>query len=163
MSMPNLWSNDALAPKSRQVNRQFAMVPRERVYGKPKETPPLPMVVHPSVEVAAWVEGFRAAEIILLTTVTYGEEPPPERPSHTMTEIIREVAKKHGMPASEIKSDRRHQAVVIARHEAIWRCRHETLNSLCQIGRAFGGKDHTTVLNAIRRHEQRMAKEAEAG
>ena len=40
---------------------------------------------------------------------------------------------------------------------AIYLCRELTDLSLPQIGREFGGRDHTTVLNAIRRVQQRCA------
>ena len=40
---------------------------------------------------------------------------------------------------------------------SIYLCREMTDLSLPQIGREFGGRDHTTVLNAIRRVEQRCA------
>lgn len=75
----------------------------------------------------------------------------------TMREIIKQVAAKHGVTVTDIISERRPKPVVIARHEAMWRCKQETTNSLPAIGRAFGGRDHTTALAAIRKHEWRMA------
>jgi hypothetical protein len=70
--------------------------------------------------------------------------------------IILDTARKHGMTFKEITSRRRFRPIVAARHEAMWRCSHETTASLPAIGRAFGGYDHTTVLNAIRKHQERM-------
>jgi len=173
MSMPDLWSPDALVPTERASPPKHAVVPRERIYGKRA----LPMVVKPSVTellamqrererqeaiAAAWAEGFHAAEALHGTSVSYGDGP-PELPPITMREIIYETAKKHGYTVNELRSVRRHKGVVLARQEAMWRCKTETPNSLPQIGRALGNRDHTTVLHGVRRHEQRMAKEAEAG
>jgi chromosomal replication initiator protein len=81
---------------------------------------------------------------------------PPRRRPITMREIIREVAQKHGVLVADILSDRRHKPVVVARHEAMWRCKNETSFSLPQIGRAIGNRDHTTVMHGIKMHEQRM-------
>jgi hypothetical protein len=82
-------------------------------------------------------------------------------PTGQLAAIIAEVAHKHRISVIEIKSRRHEHRIVLARHEAFWRCRNETFFSLPQIGRAFGGFDHTTVLNGCRRHEKRMAEEAQ--
>lgn len=82
--------------------------------------------------------------------------PIPPRPS--MQSICEEVARKHGVSIDELRSHRRHKEVIAARHEAMWRCRHETLASLPMIGRALGGRDHTTILNGVRKHAARLAK-----
>jgi len=44
-----------------------------------------------------------------------------------------------------------------ARQLAIYLCREMTDLSLPQIGREFGGRDHATILNAVRRVEKRCA------
>lgn len=165
MSMPGLWSDDVLAPRPRPVARQVAVVPRERVYG---ETGPSPQALaaekaarrereRQEAIAAAWAEGFRAAELKFGLGVYY------ERPTNkTMTTIVAEVASKHGFTFDEMTSARRQRDLVIARQEAMWRCKKETPYSLPRIGTFFGGRDHTTVLHAVRRHEERMAREAEA-
>jgi hypothetical protein len=71
-------------------------------------------------------------------------------------EIAMEVGKKHGVTLNELQSVRRSKPIVIARHECFWRCRHETSLSFPQIGKLFGGRDHSTVLHGIASHEQRM-------
>jgi hypothetical protein len=83
-------------------------------------------------------------------------EPTGDVPRKTAKEIGREVAEKHRIPFSVLLSERRTKPVVMARHEAFWRCHRETSLSLPQIGRFLGGKDHTTVLWGIRQHEKRM-------
>lgn len=80
----------------------------------------------------------------------------PGRAPLTMRQIIRQVAEKHGIMATDIVSARRNRTLVLARHEAMWRCKAETTFSLPQIGRAFGNRDHTTVIHGIKMHEKRM-------
>lgn len=75
----------------------------------------------------------------------------------TMREIIKETALKHHVSVNDILSPRRDRGTVAARQESMWRCKQETTFSLPQIGRAHGGRDHTTAIHSIRRHEERLA------
>ncbi len=58
-----------------------------------------------------------------------------------------------------MKSPSRRQAVVAARGVAIYLARLLTQSSLEQIGRYFGGRDHTTVLHGQRRTEKMMKRD----
>lgn len=71
--------------------------------------------------------------------------------------IVKEVAAKHGVTVEDLVGRSRVPAIVAARHEAMFRVRKETTHSLPHIGRLFGGRDHSTVLNAMRRHAERIA------
>lgn len=82
----------------------------------------------------------------------------PETTARKVKRIIREVAEKHGVTPVDILSERRTQLVVNARQEAMWRAKSETEWSLPRIGKAFGGRDHTTVIHALRTHEKRMGQ-----
>lgn len=75
----------------------------------------------------------------------------------TMTEILKEVSTKYDMTVTQIRSHRRSREIAWPRHEAMWRCYRETSHTLPEIGRFFGGFDHTTVLHAIRAHEGRVS------
>ena len=78
-------------------------------------------------------------------------------PGDVSQEIIRETAIKHGLEVEDITGPRRRQALVIARHEAMYRIHQERKNmSLPMIGRLFH-RDHTTVLSGIRAHARRAA------
>ena len=46
------------------------------------------------------------------------------------------------------------------RQVAMWLAKQITTRSLPDIGRRFGGRDHTTVLHAVRRIEQLKAEDA---
>lgn len=70
-------------------------------------------------------------------------------------QIILEVAQEFGVPAAVITGINRSRRVVAVRHEAIYRARMERPDlSLPQIGKAFGGRDHTTILHAIKKIER---------
>jgi chromosomal replication initiation ATPase DnaA len=74
--------------------------------------------------------------------------------------IIRDEAELADIDRSDIMSQRRGPHVVMARHRAMYRVKRITNWSLPHIGRFFGGRDHTTVLFAIRKIETMVAKGA---
>lgn len=80
-----------------------------------------------------------------------------EPPRYTVDEIIRAVASVSGVFATDIKSSRRTANVVLPRQLGMALVKHLTLRSLPEIGRRFGGRDHTTALWAIRKMEPVIA------
>ena len=70
--------------------------------------------------------------------------------------IIRWCSRTGGLRRGEIKSDRRFKHIVRWRQYAMYLIHHYTTLSLPQIGRLLGGKDHTTVLYAIRKIKHLM-------
>lgn len=74
-------------------------------------------------------------------------------PEPTMRAIAGEVATQHGLTIDDLRGSDRTDPTVKARHEFIWRARRETRSSLNQIGLYLGGRDHTTILNGLWRHE----------
>lgn len=75
----------------------------------------------------------------------------------TICAIQTVVAEQFGMTVLDLLSRRGARAVARPRQVAMWVCRHTTLASLPEIGRAFGGRDHTTVMAAIARVDELMA------
>lgn len=71
-------------------------------------------------------------------------------------DIQRNYADRVGIPRNEMTSRCRERRYGHRRQEAMYLCRRLTKHSMPQIGRFFGGRDHTTVLHAIRSTEQRM-------
>ena len=67
--------------------------------------------------------------------------------------IIAECLLKHKIKYTDVASSRRNVKLVTCRQEICYRLKDETQYSLPQIGRLLGGRDHTTVLFAIKRHE----------
>ena len=71
--------------------------------------------------------------------------------------ITAEVARIRGVPVGDILSRRRSVLTVRPRQEVMYLARHLTSCSLPEIGRAIGGRDHTTVLHGIRTIEAKIA------
>ncbi len=68
-------------------------------------------------------------------------------------EIQRIVARRYNVSRSDLLSQRRTANVVRPRQVAMYLAKILTLRSLPEIGRRFGGRDHTTVLHAVRKIE----------
>jgi chromosomal replication initiator protein len=67
----------------------------------------------------------------------------------TIEQIQRKVSDVFGIKLSDLKAKNRTKAVAFPRQVAMYLARQLTHASLSEIGRAFGGKDHTTVLHAV--------------
>lgn len=63
------------------------------------------------------------------------------------------VCAYYGTTQTELCSGRKTGDIIRPRHVAFFLCKKLTLHSLPRIGRAFGDKDHTTVLSAVRKIE----------
>lgn len=74
--------------------------------------------------------------------------------------ITAAVCAMHGVTIPEVMGQSRNRQVVACRHEIFYRLSKESGFSLPQIGSRFGGRDHTTVLHGIRKHQERMAEAA---
>ncbi len=72
----------------------------------------------------------------------------------TATRILAEAAAVFDVTVDELCGYGRTRGVVLARQATMYVCRTLTDDSLPTIGRAFGGRDHTTVLHAVRKIEQ---------
>ena len=79
----------------------------------------------------------------------------------TVDDIQRAVADHFGLKRDDLLSERRTRSVARPRQAAMWLAKHLTNRSLPDIGRRFGGRDHTTVLHAVRRIEALRATDAQ--
>ena len=68
-------------------------------------------------------------------------------------DILRVVSKHYNVTRADLLSSRRTANVVRPRQIAMYLAKVLTLRSLPEIGRRFGGRDHTTVLHAVRKIE----------
>jgi chromosomal replication initiation ATPase DnaA len=66
------------------------------------------------------------------------------------------LAKFPDITMADIKSQSRNAKCVLPRHIGMYLCKELTNKSLPDIGRRFGGRDHTTVLNAVNRVTSRL-------
>jgi chromosomal replication initiator protein len=89
----------------------------------------------------------------LIDTVIPGTRSPESTP---VEEIQHEVSRAFGISRAELVGSTRAATPLRARQVAIYLTRELTDLSLPQIGRLYGGRDHSTVLNSIRRLEARF-------
>ena len=74
-------------------------------------------------------------------------------------DIQKLVASHYSVTRADILSSRRTATVVKPRQVAMYLSKALTLRSLPEIGRRFGGRDHTTVLHAVRKIDGLAAKD----
>lgn len=80
----------------------------------------------------------------------------------TVEAIQEEVCRHYGISIAELVGDKRDKRVVVPRQVAMYLSRELTQSSLPALGRAFGGRDHTTVLYAVNKvGKQILADEGE--
>lgn len=72
----------------------------------------------------------------------------------TIEDIQKQVAGHYNIKVSDMHSARRARAVARPRQVAMYLAKKLTSKSLPEIGRRFGGKDHTTVMHAVKRVEE---------
>jgi len=75
--------------------------------------------------------------------------------THTLSieDIQRAVCQHFHLRTSDLTSKDRHKTVAFARHVAMYLCKQRLKCSFPELGRAFGGRDHTTVMSACRKIE----------
>jgi chromosomal replication initiator protein len=76
-----------------------------------------------------------------------------------LADVLRIVADRFGIRATEIQSRKQTKSVVYPRHLCMYLARVCTQNSLEEIGAHFGGRDHTTVHYGIRKVEKLAARD----
>ncbi len=72
----------------------------------------------------------------------------------TIDEIQKKVAEHFHVRVADMASARRARSVARPRQVAMYLAKHLTPRSLPEIGRKFGGRDHTTVMHAVRKVEK---------
>ncbi len=78
----------------------------------------------------------------------------------TIDEIQKKVAEHYNVRVADMHSARRSRAVARPRQVAMYLAKQLTPRSLPEIGRKFGGRDHTTVIHAVRKIEELSAYDA---
>lgn len=130
-----------------QLATQYAET-RARLLGRPPARPkavPLEMPAEP-----------------VIVALPVARPPEPRDPSKPLNppladdapawlRIAHEVSEKHRVSFEDMRGKSHVKRFVAARSEAYFRIRTETALSYPQIGRRFGGRDHTTVLHGVRR------------
>jgi chromosomal replication initiator protein len=96
---------------------------------------------------------LQLAEIVLKDLI-----PEAQGPQITIATIMGQTASYFGLSIDDLCGTSRSRVLVTARHIAMYLCRELTDLSLPKIGQQFGGRDHTTVINADRKIRSLMAE-----
>lgn len=73
--------------------------------------------------------------------------------------IQREVANFYGLRVQDLKSDKKQKNISLPRQVAMYLARRYTGASYPEIGEKFGGKDHSTVIHAVKKIENNLGKD----
>jgi chromosomal replication initiator protein len=111
------------------------------------------------LQMIASVEG-RAPDLEM-TRQALGEEPGRVEKPLQIQVITNVVTDFYGVKITDLQSKRRHRSVALPRQVCMFLARRMTLLSLEQIGGFFGGRDHTTVMHAIRTVEEKCSQDGE--
>lgn len=79
----------------------------------------------------------------------------------TVEEIQRRVSDHYNIRLSDLLGPKRVRNFARPRQVAMYLCKHMTQRSLPEIGRRFGGRDHTTVMHGVRRIEELKSKDGQ--
>jgi chromosomal replication initiator protein len=85
-----------------------------------------------------------------LARAALGETATPEQRRITIQQIIDAVTTYYNVRTSDLQSKKRHKSIAFPRQVCMFFARKHTRYSLEEIGGYFGGRDHTTVLHAVR-------------
>ncbi len=77
----------------------------------------------------------------------------------TIEKIQKKVADHYQIKVNDIKSSKRLKSIVFPRQIAMYICRNMTNLSYPEIGAKFGGKDHSTIIHAIKKIERNMQED----
>jgi chromosomal replication initiator protein len=96
---------------------------------------------------------FARTEIAATTT---------SRPNEASVEDIQRTVCHHfKLRSTDLLSKDRHKSIAFARHVAMYLCKQRLKCSFPELGRAFGNRDHTTVISGVRKIEALRTSDAE--
>ena len=90
-----------------------------------------------------------------ISDIVNNEQPAPV----TVSKIIEEVGRTYGVSPEDIKSSKRNANVSFARQISMYVVREITQMPMVEIGKEFGGRDHSTVVYAIQQIEKKSARD----
>ena len=79
----------------------------------------------------------------------------------TVEEIQRRVSEHFNIRLSDLIGPRRVRTFARPRQVAMYLCKQMTTRSLPEIGRRFGGRDHTTIMHGVKKIEELMQKDSQ--
>ena len=85
-----------------------------------------------------------------LAKAALGDSATPDQRRITIQQIFDAVTKYYNVRLSDLQSKKRHKSIAFPRQVCMFLARRHTRYSLEEIGGYFGGRDHTTVMHAVR-------------
>ena len=79
----------------------------------------------------------------------------------TMEEIIKKTCEHYHLRQTDLMSPSRARSISRPRQMAMYLCKKLTTRSLPEIGRKFGGRDHTTILHGVRKIEELISLDSQ--
>ena len=113
-----------------------------------------------TLQIHASVEG-NGIDLDLARRIITGSDKPDTARHATIQIIVDAVTEFYGVRLNDLQSKRRARSVTIPRQVCMFLARQYTQHSLEEIGGFFGGRDHTTVMHAVRMTESRRAEDPE--
>ena len=104
------------------------------------------------VQAYAMLNGGKYDESI--AAMALGDMTPPSERLVSIQIIMEQVIAFYNVRLSDLQSKKRHKFVVLPRQVCMYMARRKTRHSLEEIGGYFGGRDHTTVMHALRAIEE---------
>ena len=99
-----------------------------------------------------------ASDALMTRARTIAPGGQPALSQHTLTpeSIQVAVSRVWGIPVEALRSKSRIKSIAVPRQAAMWLCRDLLKLQLTQIGAAFGGRDHSTVIHSIERASEML-------
>lgn len=98
---------------------------------------------------------------LALAGAAFGEQHPTSQSGPTIQVIMGAVTEFYGLRVPDLQSKRRQRSVALPRQVCMYLARRNTRLSLEEIGGYFGGRDHTTVMHAIRSVEDKRTTDTD--
>ncbi|NCQ27108.1 MAG: chromosomal replication initiator protein DnaA [Armatimonadetes bacterium] len=108
---------------------------------------------------ASLTESPLTLELAQASVEAYTSDRTPARV--TLAGIQRSAAEHYGVTIDDMKSQKRNKSVMMPRQVAMFLSRQLTDASLPDIGRAFGGRDHSTVIHSCEKVQKLVAEQAD--
>jgi chromosomal replication initiation ATPase DnaA len=127
--------------------------PRPKVEPKP-EPRPIPVVEFDTMQ--SWIKRQKAIPLPKSGEPWFSITAEFEVAGPTIGKVMFAVAQHFNIPTHDLKGPYRTASIAYARQVAFYLSRKLTVRSFPEIGKKFGGRDHTTVLHGYRKIERLM-------
>lgn len=145
-------------PKPLSIAMQQAAAPESKTKAKQKRKPVK------LEEIPEWQrrETFFDAHVLdsrhILAMIEAGEIEISGVTKRTILSIVTDVLKSYpGISVAQLRGPSRTKKLIKPRHQAMWTVHQELALSYPVIGRWFGGRDHTSIMHAVRKIEAERA------